>query len=290
MLELSIDSIHLDANNLENAFIIIIKTEVEPKGHIISRYPGLSFSPSEWTGSRQVINYKLTPEAGRSGVIETCAYICSNGGETSLPITINHAPMVIQTEEGHNISTIEEFYRYATDHPVQAHRLFASSEFYMFLLSTGYEYLDLYERFHKDVNKERGLDNFFVLSKLKSNTPIAPEPVTLEHEGLSSPVFTMGLNRKGFRYEDRGTIEITNNTGSDMQVEVYSRERHVYFKSVAYIIGSTGSIPFEIRPSAFTSAQRLFRKIPYISTYIDVRARCPGRVYNKRLQITIGEW
>ena len=243
----------------------------------------------------------------------------------------------------------------------------------MLLLSTGYEYMEVYESLHKDPNRERAMDNFFILSGLKTKTQltletnhlniiqkptessfhtiqiqssdngyadspittggapwltldttrlisnsfnnnkatlgftidpaqmpnafaseqiqIGPEPSnTLTLSVRKAPPFTLRLSRTGYRYEDRGTIEVENNTGMNMTVEVYSRERYVRFYTSAYTIGPAHSIPFEIRPQAFASAQRIFRRLPYISTYVDLRAHCPGQVFQKRLFLTIGEW
>jgi len=391
-------------------------------GHILPRLQGLDFSPSQWTGNNQVITYTLsqsgaeelsnilsrgisegqdnesqsTSEAAANH-IKSQAYISSTGGETTLPITITSAPMTIQTDEGPTISSTQDFYNYAQSHPAAARRLFTSSEFYMLLLSTNYPHMEIYEILHKDVNRERALDNFFMLSGQKSKTQltletqklgivlkpaiktqakfyvkksdsgyadapiiplsdspwlslsttrlassdydkenraeigitidpahmpspfvraqiqIGPEPIGSNVKYISDNInsadnnanhtnnildltvrraapFTLRLPRVGYRYEDRGSIEIENNTGSDMTIEVYSRDRYVRFYANTYVIGTAHSIPFEIRPTAFASAQRLFRSLPYISTYVDVRAHCPGQVFHRRLYLTIGEW
>ena len=348
-------------------------------GHIISRLDALCFSPGSWTGNSQIITYSF--EESKMGQlaqpVDAHAYICTNGGEIALPITIKHTAISIPTEEGPVIATIDDFYDYAQNHPVPARRLFTSSEFYMLLLSTGYPFMEVYESLHKDVNRERAMDNFFILSGLKGKTGLTLEkqrldivhrpmdkiyehflvhktdggyadaPVTIigdapwltlstgrlvssdydkyncaavsfcidpllikapfAREGIlvgpeptgdnileitfrRAAPFYLRLNRVGFRYVDKGSIEVENNTGFDMTLDVYCRDRHVRFYSFSYVVGTALSIPFEIRPSAFASAQRLFRRLPYVSTYIDVRARSRGKIFQKRLHLSIGEW
>jgi len=346
-------------------------------GHILSRNRGLVFTPSQWSGNTQTITYSFSPDnAGLTpGITNTTAYICSNGGEIALPISINSAAMTIPTAEGPAIATISDFYDYALVYPAAARRMFTSSEFYMLLLSTGYKYMDVYENLHKDVNRERAMDNFFILSGLKSKTHLMLEKqqihlvlqtdkiyerfqVQKSNSGYAdAPIATLGgapwlalstgrlassdynnnlatvdfsidpqllsgmfarehivvgptpdtnnileitvrraaplsirLNREGFRYEDRGSIEIENNTGANIKVEVYCRDRYIRFYANTHMASAVHSIPFEIRPSAFASAQRLFSRLPYISTYIDVRAHAPGQVFHKRLHLNIGEW
>ena len=412
-LALDIDNISIDSNaNREGSFTIKNTGGGLLSGHIISRNRALSFSPDHWEGNSQIITYTYSPEmdtgraeTGYSSIMmdtgkavsgqnvynadaagsvvspltpqNTHAYICSNGGEIPLPITINFTPMTIPTDEGLIIATISDFYNYAQDYPAAARRLFTSSEFYMLLLSTGYEYMDIYESLHKDVNRERAMDNFFILSGLKTKTLLtldkkqidivtrpsdkiserfhvqksgsgyADAPITALRDSpwltlstdrltssdfdknnratvgisidpllLASPFakeyilvgpeptgdnilevtcrratpFILRLNRAGYRYEDRGSIEIENNTGSNMTIEVYCRDRHVRFFAAVHPVGARHSIPFEIRPSAFASARRLFRRLPYISTYIDLRATCTGQVFHRRLHLNIGEW
>ena len=382
-LELDIDSLSIESNaDREGSFTIKNTGGGLLSGYILSRNPALSFNPGRWTGNSQVISYVYTPDADTARRLPPVSqnnnvYVSSNGGEISLPVTINFTPMTIPTEEGPTIATIGDFYNYAQAYPSAARRLFTSSEFYMLLLSTGYEFMDIYESLHKDVNRERAMDNFFMLSGLKNKTHITlekrhidiihrpeekiyedfyvqktdtgyadapitvlgdapwltlstnrlasgdfdqdnramvgvsvdsllvtgtfarerifvgPEPAednTLEVTFRRATPFILRLNRAGYRYEDRGSIEIENNTGLNMTIEVYCRDRHVRFFATSHPVKATHSIPFEIRPSAFASAQRLFRRLPYVSTYIDVRATCPGQVFHRRLYFNIGEW
>ena len=369
-LSLDITNLTLDANNSGGTFVLKNTGGGILSGYILSRCRELSFSPASWEGNTQVITYSYSPSFIR-GNIEAHVYICSNGGEIKLPLIIDASPMIIQTDEGVNIRNIADFYAYSQHHPAAARRLFASSEFYMLLATINYPYLAIYEVLHKDPNRERAMDNFFQISRLKGkthlflntdrleitqhpteigqvffqvqktdngyadasistseNTPwlslmttritsydhnhsaqvaveinpsLIDHPFTVAwiHVGSEvlrlvvrkAPRFSLRLNQEGFKYQDRGTLEVENNTGFDMAVEIRSRDRHVRFYRASYTVPPGKlSIPFEIRQSAFFGTRRVFRRLPYISTYIDVRARCVAQEYKKRLHMNIGEW
>jgi hypothetical protein len=153
-------------------------------GYILSRSACIKFEPSEWEGNDITIAYRFDPaEAG--GIkpgddYETTAYICSNGGEKKLPITIKLIKMAITTPEERVITNIRDFYEYAQDYPAGARRLFTDSEFYMLLLTTGYGYMEAYEMLHKDLNRDRAMDNFFILSRLKEKTALTVQHPYLE--------------------------------------------------------------------------------------------------------------
>jgi len=374
-LALDKNNLTLDAGSNEGTFIAKNTGGGTLSGHILSRCQGLEFSPVSWEGNSQVITYKFSQDSSQknNGLIEAHAYVCSNGGEFLLPVFIDTAPMVITTDEGLPIKSVQDLYAYSQSYPAEARRLFTSSEFYMLLLSTAYPYLEVYESLHKDPNRERAVDNFFQVSGLKGKTRIyletdrldivqhpvetgqvyfyvrktdngyADAPISVEESvpwlALSStriatadydqdnsarigieinpnlmtspfaniriyvgdealtlsvrkaPRVSLRLNREGFKYQDRGALEVENNSGFDLAVEVRSRDRHVRFYRTSYTVPPGGlSIPFEIRQSAFFGTRRVFRRLPYISTYVDVRARCTAQEYKRRLYLNIGEW
>jgi len=378
-LEIDIDHITIETGRHDGSFTIKNTGGGNLTGHILSRNRAISFSPTSFSGNSQTITYSFSPDKAGSQpeAITTKAYITTTGGEFILPITINPTTMTIPTAEGPAIASISDFYNYAQNYPAAARRLFTSSEFYMLLLSTGYQYMDVYESLHKDVNRERAMDNFLILSGLKGKTTLTLDKqqiniiqgppgkiyerfsiqksdsgyidaplttqtganwLTLSTTRLSSPdfnesntatvelcvdplkipqnfarehiiigpepyagsileinfrraqTFTVSLNRQGFRYEDRGSIAVENNTGANMRVDVFSRDKYIRFFAQSHVVGASYSIPFEIRPSAFASAQRLFRRLPYVSTYIDVRIQSLGHMFHKRLHLNIGEW
>ncbi|MCL2216023.1 MAG: DUF5717 family protein [Defluviitaleaceae bacterium] len=353
-------------------------------GRILSRCAGLTFEPWEWENNSQTINY--TWNAAASGLsigqrLDALFYITSNGGEKEIPVSAKLTKMSITTAEGHTVANIRDFYEYALTHPVQARRMFTDSEFYMLLLASGYPYMEVYESLHKDANRERAMDNFFVLSGLKGRTNLEvkthqlefsqkPEdrdmlygnflvqksdhgyveaPILLRDEApwltLSSgklsaadfneahcatinfsidptqisksyarelviigtdtasgggntveivyrrtPPLILRLNRAAYRYEDKGIIEVINNTGMNMQVEAFCPESYIRFTARSFPIGAYGEIPFEVKLSPFMSAQLFFRKLPYMKTAIEIKAKVPGQEHKKNLPITVGEW
>jgi hypothetical protein len=145
-------------------------------GRIYSRTRSVAFEPSAWEGNEAEIRYCFTPDTADGwkpgDVVETCAVVCSNGGEKKLPIIIRLTKMAITTDENVTIVNLRDFYAYASQYPAQARKLFVDNEFYMLLLAIGYEYLEAYEILHKDLNRERALDNFFILSGLKTKTTL----------------------------------------------------------------------------------------------------------------------
>ncbi len=326
-------------------------------GKILSRARALTFSPDKWEGNEQTVTYRYNPSLAdglKPGeTLETYAYICSNGGEKKLPVTVKLTKMAITSPEGWVIANIRDFYDYALEYPAQARRLFTDGEFYMLLLATGYPYMEAYEMLHKDPNRERSMDNFFILSGLKKKTgfnlqthlieylrkPNETSPVygnflirktdggffetpvqtlnnepwlTLSTERLISNDFneasaavinfsidplqiegryaketviigaeleldggnavdivfrreiplSFRLKREGYAFEDKGFIEVINNTGEDIVVEVFCKDSFIRFAARKYLIGAAYDIPFDVRLSGFMAAQLLFRKLP----------------------------
>ena len=382
-LDISTDIIDIETNDKhEGSFTIKNTGGGTLSGQILSRCAGLVFSPAEWVGNTQIVSY--TFNAADAGLttgqsMESHVYISSNGGEKKLPVTAKLTKMSITTAEGYTITNLQEFFEYANNYPAQARRLFVDSEFYMLLLATGYAYMEVYESLHKDANRERALDNFFILSGLKGKTTFYIEsknlkfiqnpnenqllyghitvqksdngyveaPITVRDnspwlnfyasklvqndfkETLATMVnfsidpmqingtyarelVTIGtqptventaeivyrraapivlrLNRTTYSYEDKGVIHVTNNTGKDMKVEIHCPESYVRFSARSYLVGAYGEIPFNIKLSAFLSAQLFFRKLPYMRTAIEVRVNAQGQAYRKLLPIIVGQW
>jgi len=352
------------------------------KGRILTRCPGLELEPKEWEGNRQTVQY--TWDASKAGLstgetLDGLFYITSNGGETEIPVTAKLTKMSITTHGGFTIANIKDFYDYALNYPSQAKKLFTDSEFYMLLMATSYRYLEVYESLHKDANRERAMDNFFILSGLKGRTTLdvktrfmefkakpgetgmiysrfkveksdagyveAPISIrgnapwlTLSSGKLSAsdfndehvatvnfsidpmqiksiyaseqviigaeedadnsieityhrtPPLVLRLNREAYRYEDKGAIQVVNNTGVNIQAEVFCPDNYIRFNARRFAIGNFGEVPFEVKLSPFLSAQLMFRKLPYMETVIEIRATAPGQVYKKKLPVTVGEW
>jgi hypothetical protein len=372
------------------------------KGKIISRCEGLFFEPNEFEGAAK-INFSFNAATAGMGIgeaIRSKFFVTSNGGEKEIPVSAKLTKMSISTPDGYTIANIQDFYEYSLTHAAQARRIFTDSEFYMLLMASGYEYMEVYESLHKDANRERAMDNFFILSGLKGRTTLEVIPTTsgfggkfpageysasddrrdfpaevclefsqapgiydmlsgsfmvkksdrgyvdapmilrneskwltlssgkltasdfneeniatvnftIEPSKISStfvreeiiigediveiiyrrlPPFVLRLNRDTYRYADRGTIEVINNTGVTMQIGVFCPENYIRFSARSFPVGARGEIPFEIKLSAFMNAQMLFRKLPYMQTMIEIKAKIPGQEFKKTLPITVGEW
>jgi len=104
------------------------------------------------------------------------------------------------------------------------------------------------------------------------------------------PQLILRLNRDSYRYADRGTIEVINNSGTDMQIYVFCPENYIRFTALSFPVGTRAEIPFEIKLSTFMNAQMLFRKLPFMETIIEIKAKSPGKEIKKILPVTVGEW
>ena len=383
----------------ENSFKIKNTGGSVLSGKIFSRSRSIAFEPAAWEGNDVEIRYRFTPDAADGwkpgDAVETCAVISSNGGEKKLPITIRLTQMAIISEEGATIANIKDFYEYALTNPAQARKMFVDSEFYMLLLATGFEYMEAYEALHKDLNRERALDNFFILSGLKKKTGLtvpnrlveftrkpgddnmvygnfliqktdngfceasiakqnngewltlpaervitsdfneadtamikfsidplrvkgryAREVITIggsdsrarkEGDGIAAPsgvdaqayvevifrrlqAVEFRLSREAYRFEDKGAVEIINNTGADLRVDLFCEDSFVRFAEKSYTVSERGEIPFTVKLSAFMTAQLMFRKMPFLRAAIEVSAVWRGKVVRRRLPFTVGEW
>ena len=152
-------------------------------GRVISRMPGLSFDADKFCGNSHEVHYSW--DSAQAGIktgqsIEGVVYVSSNGGEKTIPISLKYTRMSILSTGGTIIANLTDFYEYSLVNSDGARRMFTDSEFYMLLLATGYPYLEVYENLHKDANRERAMDNFFVLSGLKEETKVFAKQHKLE--------------------------------------------------------------------------------------------------------------
>jgi len=346
-------------------------------GQILSPTKSLVFTPNKWASNRQAIKCHFIPdplEGWKPGdVREFEITILSNGGEVLIPITAKLAKMAVNTSEGMVIANLRDFYDYAKQHPLKAQALFSKKEFFELLGAMDYAYLDAYEWLTQESNRARALDNFFVLSGLKTRTVLTATQTTVEHIGAiddDSPIEGMfelqksdsgyyetailkkrnsewlsllkehlyssdfnddgniatvkykiipslvqgryaketisagesaidivfrrpapmrcWLSREGFRLYDYGILVVE--TREPILVEVFCKEQFVKFEGREYRVLGREEIRFNIKPSAFQSAQMMFRKQPSLSAEIEVRAFYNGTVIKRVLPITAGEW
>lgn len=124
------------------------------------------FEQSNFNGNITEARYSLNLNLHSPEIIHTEAVIVSNGGEHTIRFIINVKPPTIYLE-GFQVDSIESFYKLWTQNPVLAKKIFIKHDFYLWLYAINYEYMDIYEQFRNDPNKERGINNFFVFNKLK---------------------------------------------------------------------------------------------------------------------------
>jgi hypothetical protein len=382
VLSVDADYLHMETKGYgEERFRIKNTGGAVLSGHILSRSACISFEPSEWMGNDVSVTCRFNPdEAGGmkpGDIIETAAYICTNGGERKLPVTVKLINMAMVSPEERVIANVRDFYEYALEHPPGARRLFTDNDFYMLLLATGYGYMEAYEMLLKDLNRERAMDNFFILSGLKKKTVLTVQqplltftrmdsqndvirghflvrrsdsgfvdaPVTAlggagwltlsAHRLISSdfneantamvgfvidPLFIGGryagekvavgtdggniteivfkrgaplsvrLAREAYRFDDRGSLFIENQTGGELLVELFCKDSFIRFEARRYMVGERYEIPFTVKLSAFISAQLLFRKLPFLRTTIEVKAIYREQLLKRQLDIIVGKW
>ncbi|MDR2899546.1 MAG: DUF5717 family protein [Clostridiales bacterium] len=162
------------SNSLSGAIIIKNDGGGEIMGRVMSNSSSITFDPEEFSGNDSKITFYINLDYYNPGdILNTNAVIKSNGGEHIIDFTVKVIPHAIETKEGDKITSLKDFYSYCVEYPVAARQLFVSHEFMMWLYTTGYIYMDIYEKFARDSNKERALDNFLVFNNLKSKTKIS---------------------------------------------------------------------------------------------------------------------
>jgi len=177
VLEVSTDAISLETKDTATGVLTIKNAGGGTlKGYVAPRHRALTFEPDHWEGNTAKLRYTFNPAHADMTLGEsftTQLFVCSNGGEMVLPVIVKLTKMAITTRDGQVLANVKEFYEYALAHPSGARQVFTDSEFYMLLLAVGYPFMEVYESLHKDANRERAMDNFFILSGLKEKTTIA---------------------------------------------------------------------------------------------------------------------
>ncbi|MCL2753240.1 MAG: DUF5717 family protein [Defluviitaleaceae bacterium] len=159
-------------------------------GSILPVADFLSFSPKNFEGNRIDAEYTLDL-TGLSGEIITSAVVVTNGGEKTIDFHIAINPPDVLTWEGYVMTEISDFASYAREHPIAARSLFGRQDFMLWLINMNYPAMDIYERFIKDPNKERALDNFLVFNGAKVKAKILAETKDAAHSiSISDDVVT----------------------------------------------------------------------------------------------------
>lgn len=212
-INVDIEKIVLELSNaIEGYFNIRNSGGGDLCGTIISNTDCLKFSQDEFSQNKIKIIYSVDVTSySKSDMIQSNVIISSNGGEKVIPVIIKIKSEEIITKENIKISSLKDFLNYSKKYPIEARRIISTNDFLIWIKRIGFEHMDMLEHFVKDSNKERALDNFLVLAKLKRKSYV-------EIEGSKSILFKINpfsidivegsicLNRVGWGYIDEEII------------------------------------------------------------------------------------
>ena len=174
-------------------------------GSIMSNSSALSFEPEDFSGNNNEISFYIDTSLYAIGdILRTNAVILSNGGEHSIDFTIKIIPYAIETKEGVKIAAIDDFFEYTDAYPDSAKTLFISHEFMIWLRSSGYDYMELFEKLAEGTGKEKALENFMIFNGYKQKADVSVENSSINVKILpfSKEVYagniTLSKNGAGF--------------------------------------------------------------------------------------------
>ena len=207
-LKPDVDRIETEATGgVTGSFTIKNKGGGVLSGVILSNSKALAFSPAEFSGRASTINYTIdVSQYGPGDELRTSAVIMSNGGERTLPVSVRIVPARIETAEGARLTGLTDFAEYAKEHPVSARALFVSEDFNNWLAALGYPHMDSFADVVKDADPERALDNFLIISGLKTKSYAVPETdrITAAVNPFERTPFTgeLRVTKNGWGYLD----------------------------------------------------------------------------------------
>ena len=173
-MQIDIDKIAINMNE-KNSGVINIKNIGGGilSGDIVSNTECLILDTNNFLGNDIKIEYSVVPSIYSSGdFIKSEIVIISNGGQVYIPVYITIANFDYLECGKEKIYTIKEFYSYYLKNYIEAIRIFYSYEFILWLKNINYKHIDVVEEILKDANKQRAIDNFFVLTKMKEKAYI----------------------------------------------------------------------------------------------------------------------
>lgn len=361
----------------EGVFVLENIGPGELAGRIYANSPALILPFEEFSGNNVEINYILNLDGYKIGDKLTWRVVAAtNGGEVCINFDVEITAPAVVARDGPAISSLEQFAAYTKAQPVSARQLFTQQSFLMWLFNSGYKYMDLYERFVADPNKERAVDNFLVMNGLKSKAQVriekhmsdtnislpldgearafglkfsrndwgysegflsvvrgkqwltlsksrlsaadfdeenyaeidfivTPDNISAQHDSAVIELscedghieriminvgfkraFDVRMDKEVFSHEDRGALDITNNTGAELKLEVIPMHGWVRFASKNYIVSREGRLPFDVRYSAWGGGFS-FRKQLHSETWVTLRAVFGSRVYSRRVKLLI---
>lgn len=152
-------------------------------GKIFSNTDCIILHEEEFEGNNISVEYEIVPSIYNSGdFIKSEIIILSNGGEVVIPIfiAISNFDYLLCIRE--KIYTIKEFYNYYLKNTKEAIRIFNSFEFMIWLKKIDFMHIDITEVFLKDANKQRGIDNFFIIAGVKEKATLDFEETTYKYK------------------------------------------------------------------------------------------------------------
>lgn len=153
------------------------------KGEILSNTNCICFDKNSFETNDISLRYEVdTSFLSQGDRIKSNIVIISTGGELNIPVVINVMAKPFLTADKTEIFTLKDFYAYAKNNKLEARRILCSNDFMLWLKLNGFEHIDVLEDIIEDADKERALDNFFVLSEVKKKANIQIEKNIVEYK------------------------------------------------------------------------------------------------------------
>ncbi len=184
VLKTDVDKLAFNISGISEGFINIKNTGGGIlKGEIFSNTECITFSEKNFSGNKIKIKYEINTASFFAGDrIISEIVIISTGGEKVIPVILNVMSKPFVTEDKTQLFGINQFYAYAKSNPIEARRILGSGDFMLWLNVNGFEHMDILEEIINDPNKERAIDNFFVLSGIKKKSDIKVEKTSFEYK------------------------------------------------------------------------------------------------------------
>ena len=173
-IEVNLNEISINMRYKTDGFINIKNVgQGDLFGEIICNTKCLALDRTSFRSNDINIFYSVEPYIYCSGdIVESELIIISNGGEISVPIFINITKFDYLKCGIIKVYEIIDFYNYYLKNYVEAIRIFYSYEFILWLKTIEFKHIKIVEEILKDANKQRAIDNFFILAKIKEKAYI----------------------------------------------------------------------------------------------------------------------
>lgn len=246
-ISIDIEKIVIESNTTKEGFFNIKNIGGgELEGFISSNEKCVKFIPEKFKTNNIKMVYNVDVSMYSKGeLIQSSIIISSNGGELVIPFVIKIVAEAIEIKEGTKINSLKEFLSYSKKYPIDSRRILGTTDFLLWLKRIGFEHMDMLEHIIKDSNKERALDNFFTLCKLKKKAFITAFENNSELE--IKPYFKEPI---------LGNISILRNGWGYIDTEVIVEKSLLWFKldtekitSKSFDINGVGVIKYTINPA-----------------------------------------